>query len=168
MLPNARPFQPPTISLHLEDPDERKIQTIPQLIEYNSRHNPDHLFCVQTRKQQSGSFVSHLQLKQAILQCSDWLTATVKEVKIPHEDENGRLCRGPPIALAMDSDIGLLLHLFSLLSLGIPVLLLSARLSPSAIRHLILETSAEAIIGAPNHKTTIQEACISFEAFVLI
>ena len=80
-----------------------------------------------------------------------------------HEDANGGLRRGPPVALAMDSDVGLLVHLLSLLSLEVPVLLLSARLGPSAIRHLILETSSGAIIGAPNHKMTFQEVCISLE-----
>ena len=158
-----RPFNPPTISLRLGDPDERTIRTIPQLIEFNARHNSDHVFCIQARKQQSSVSVSHFQLKQAILQCSDWLTSSVKQVKLPYEDGDGGLCRGPPIALAMNSDFGLLVHLLSLLSLGVPVLLLSARLSPSAIRHLILETSTEAIIGAPSHETTVQEACISYD-----
>ena len=161
MLSKAQPFHQATISLHLEDPDEREIRTIPQLIDFNARHNPDHVFCVQARKQQSSISVSHLHLKQAILQCSDWLTSTVKEVKLPYEGGDGGLCRGSPVALAMDSDVGLLLHLLSLLSLGVPVLLLSARLSPSSMKHLILETSAQSIIGTPNHKTSIQEASIS-------
>ena len=159
----ARPFHPAAIALYPKSPDERDIRTIPQLVEFNSQHNPDHVFCIQARRQRSSISVSHFQLKQAILQCSDWLTANVKEAELPHHDTNGTLCRGPPIALAMDSDIGLLVHLLSLLSLGVPVLLLSARLSPSAIRHLIQETSAEAIIGALNYKTSIQEACITSE-----
>ena len=160
MSTEARPFLPATIKLHLEDPDERDIRTIRQLIEFDSQQNPDHVSCIQTRKHQHSISVSYLQLKKAILRCSDWFTATVKEIHLPHEDANGGLYRSSPVALAMDSDIGLLVHLLSLLGLGVPVLLLSARLSHSASRHLIPETSAEAIIGAPNIKTTMQEACI--------
>ena len=163
MPSEARHFRPANIQLQLTDPDERHIRTIPELIEFNSQHNPAHVFCVQARKQQSSISVSHDQLKQAILQCSDWLIAKVQEVELPHQDMNGRYQRGPPVALAMDSDIGLLVHMLSLLSLGVPVLLLSARLSSDSIRHLILATSAGAIIGAPKHQTTIQEACHSFK-----
>ena len=163
MSSEARHFRPAIIQLQLADPDERDIRTIPELVEFNSQHNPAHVFCVQARKQQSSISVSNDQLKQAILQCSDWLIAKVQEIELPHQDMNGRYQRGPPVALAMNSDIGLLVHLLSLLSLGVPVLLLSTRLSSDSIRHLILATSAGAIIGAPNHQTTIQEVCHSFE-----
>jgi len=156
-------FHPASINLHVEDPDEREVKTIPQLIEFNARQNPDHVFCVQARKQQDSIPVSHLQLKQAILKCSGWLIANVEKLTLPYADTDGNICRGPPVALAMNSDIGLLVHLLSLLSLGVPVLLLSARLNPSAMKHLVLETSAEAIIGAPNRRTTVQEARIPLE-----
>ena len=157
MSSKVRPFQPAAITLHIDEPDKRDVRTIPQLIEYNGRHNPDYIFCVQARKQQSSIYVSCYQLKQAILQCSDWLTANIREIESPFRDANGELCKGPPVALSVSSDIGLLVYLLSLLSLGVPVLLLSARLSPSAISHLILETSTRAIICAPNHKNTVQE-----------
>ena len=156
-------FHPANISLHVEDPDEREIKTIPQLIEFNARRNPDHIFCIQARNQQDRIPVSHLQLKQAVLKCSGWLIANVEKLTLPYADTDGNICRGPPVALAMNSDIGLLVHLLSLLSLGVPVLLLSARLNSSAMKHLVLETSPEAIIGAPNRRTTMQEARIPLE-----
>ena len=159
MLSKTCLFDPATIDLRLRSPDQRDIRTISELVEYNALHNPDHVFCIQARRHQESISVSCFQLKQAIVQCSDWLIAYVKELELPQEDEDGVLRKGRPVALAMDSDIGLLVHLLSFLSLGVPVLLLSARLSPTAIQHLVLETSVGAIIAAPNHQRKVQEVC---------
>lgn len=81
---------------------------------------------------------------------------------LPRESANSVIRSGPPVALASDSDVGLLVHLLLLLSLEVLILLLFVRLGPSAIRHLVVETSAEVIIGAPNRRTAIHEVCTSF------
>lgn len=66
-------------------------------------------------------FISHLQLKHVISKCSEWLVAHVNELERPHRNQTGETLKGPSIALLMKSNIWLLIHLLSLLSLGVPV-----------------------------------------------
>lgn len=61
------------------------------------------------------------------------------------------------MALFMESDVGVWVHLLALLSLGVPVLLLSARLSPTAISHLLTSTGARAVITSPRLYGTVGE-----------
>lgn len=106
-----------------------RIRTLPELIVYNSRVNAEHVFCVQTRKrteqQQPGGSgfvrVTHLQLAQAVGKCSEWLVQNVGELRRPWRDESGASRKGPPIALLMESDVGILFHLFAFMTLGVPV-----------------------------------------------
>jgi acyl-CoA synthetase (AMP-forming)/AMP-acid ligase II len=122
-------FIPAKIDTRLPTDQRDNIRSLPELIEHNARHNPNHIFCVQARKKSSTELarpglleVTHLQLKTAIIQCSRWLVAHVGELRRPHKDgDSDKIIRGPPIALFMESDIGILIHLFSLLSLGVPV-----------------------------------------------
>ncbi|KAF2816412.1 uncharacterized protein BDZ99DRAFT_356747, partial [Mytilinidion resinicola] len=62
------------------------------------------------------------------------------------------------VALLLDTDVGLLFHLFALMGMGVPVLLLSARLSPTAIEGLLMQTSASAILASPRLTRTAKEA----------
>lgn len=119
--PRSTPFQTASIQLNLPNPDNRDIRTLPELIEFNAVHNSDYLFCLQAGRQQRFLPVTHRQLKEAILCCSDWLVANVKEIKLPKVREDGTIERGQPVALLMESDVGLWIYLLSLLSLGIPV-----------------------------------------------
>ena len=45
----------------------------------------------------------------------------MKGLKLPGSREDGTIERGQPVALLMESDVGLFIHLLSLLSLGVPV-----------------------------------------------
>lgn len=138
-------FVRPSISLHSDDGNS-DIRTLLDLVEFHARHNPEHTFCIQARKADNNderergiiSFVeiTFSQLKEAILQCQTWLTETVQELQLPrrpHADQG--VSKGPPIALLMDSNAGLVVHLLALTGLGVPVLLLSTPLSgpPSII-----------------------------------
>ena len=49
---------------------------------------------------------------------------TLVELKLPSSGADGIVCA--PVALFVESDVGLLIHLFSLMGLGVPV-----RLHPS-------------------------------------
>ena len=123
----SSPFKRAKIHLQPINGSADDVQTVPQLIEYNARHNPDHLICIQALKQEASApqqfhSVSHLQLAQAILGCSEWLVKNVRELRLPWKGDDGRFAKGPPVALFMESDVGLLIHTFSLMSLGVPVL----------------------------------------------
>lgn len=120
----SAPFSKANVNLHTQE--NTSIQTVPELIEYNATYNPHHLFCIQAQKQtQDGRTqllpVSHLQLKRAIVQCQAWLVNTLKELKLPSSSTDGMVCA--PVALYVESDVGLLIHLFSLMGLGVPVFL---------------------------------------------
>lgn len=130
------------------------IRTVPELIEHNATENGEHVFCIQcTKKDQDGSLqftsISHLQLKQAILRCSAWLKENVPELVLPQKSDEGVFVKGPPAALLVESDVGLFVLKLSLISLGVSVVLLSARLSPTAIHHLLANTAATCIIASP-------------------
>ncbi|MCJ1251516.1 hypothetical protein MMC30_008751, partial [Trapelia coarctata] len=161
---------PPSIfrraKIDLKSPDG-KVRTVPELIDYNVKHNRNHAFCVQSRKQEGPvpygfRTISNLELKHAILKCSNWLLTAIAELELPFEGDDGTTFKGLPVALLVDSDFGLLLHLLSMMSLGVPVVLLSARLSPTAIHHLLVKTSSRALIVSPRLKHSAKQALSLF------
>ena len=102
------------------------LRSVPELIEHNATQNPHYPFCVQAKKQPQGTppaflTVSHLQLKQAILRSTAWLLRTVKELQLPSKAEDGKVVKGAPVALFVESDVGLLIRKLSLMALGVPV-----------------------------------------------
>ena len=140
-----------------------QIRTVPELLNFNALNNPNHPFCIQTLKTSDGSSPTFLeitfaQLKEAVLRCSAWLTANIGELSPPRKDHTNRVVRCFPVALLVDSNVGLLIHEYGLMCLGVPVLLLSARLSPSAISHLLVKTAAKAIIVSPRSRGIAAEA----------
>ena len=123
-LQEAQPaqFVPARISPFSKEDRDRSIRTIPELVEYNARSNADHVFCVQTEKRSNDSqIITYGQLKQAILHCSRWLVNNVHDLGLATKSENGEVIKGKPVALFMESNVGILIHLLSLLSLGVPV-----------------------------------------------
>lgn len=114
-------FQMASIDLHPKNPDTRDIRTLPELVEFNATHNTNYLFCLQARRQSEPLSVTHGQMKKAILRCSDWCVTNVKELKLPSRLDDGTIAKGQPVALLMENDLGLWIHLLSLLSLGVPV-----------------------------------------------
>jgi len=102
-------------------PNTDEVKTIPELINFNAKHNGNHVFCLQARKNTDPLAVTHSELKQAVLGCSGWLTENIKGFQLPFRDESGVVVKGRPVALLMESDVGLIIYLVSLLSLGVPV-----------------------------------------------
>ena len=106
---------------------EHDVQSIPQLIDFNAKINPDYAFCIQAEKALHEDFptflhVTNAQLKRAICCCAQWLRSSVQELVFPGIIQDGAGSRkGPPIALLLDSDINLLVHAYTLMSLGVPV-----------------------------------------------
>lgn len=158
-----RAFKPADLDLkhHLAS---APIRTIPELIEFNAKVNPDSLYCVQALKTQDeertrASEVTMRQLRNVIWRCScdlrAWLIG-LDDSSAANESQSH--VKPDPVALLMDSDIGLLLHLFSLLSLGVPIILLSPRLNPASIQHLLTTLKAQAVITSPRHVDTAKAA----------
>ena len=101
------------------------IRSLPDLVHFNAVHNPDHVFCLQSKQSSDATRfdftrVTFRQLAQAVERCCLWILANIKEVNAPTL-KDGILEKGPPIALFLESDIGLFVYLTALLSLNIPV-----------------------------------------------
>lgn len=58
----------------------------------------------------------------------------------------------------MDSDISLLVYLFSLLALGVLVALISICLNPVSVQHLLTVIKAQAVITSPRLVSTVELA----------
>ncbi len=120
-------FNPARIKLRPSDEDHNEIRTVPELIDFNAKHNADQIFCVQATKETQDTpqakpvAITHIQLKRAILRCSKRLCEEIAELKQPYKNDEGRIVKCQPVALFVESDVGLLIHLFALMSLGVPV-----------------------------------------------
>jgi acyl-CoA synthetase (AMP-forming)/AMP-acid ligase II len=113
-IPHFRTRSPP--------PSNAAIKTVADLIEFNADKNPHHLFCIQM---QSGSSpplrITNKLLRDTISTCQEWVLKTVREAKQTITNDAGEAIKGSPVAIMMDSNFDLLVHLFSLIGLGIPV-----------------------------------------------
>ncbi|KAK7701628.1 putative secondary metabolism biosynthetic enzyme [Diaporthe eres] len=159
-----RAFKPATLDLK-QHSAASSVRTIPELIEYNAKVNPDALFCVQALKPRDGetrraSQVTMRQLRNAVWQCSGDLRGWLVGIDDSSSSSYGGQThvKPDPVALLLDSDIGLVIHLFSLLSLGVPAILLSPRLNPASIQHLLTTLKAQAVITSPRHVGTVKAA----------
>jgi acyl-CoA synthetase (AMP-forming)/AMP-acid ligase II len=106
------PFKRPPVTLHPASSDQ-PIRTIPELIDYNATHNPDVSFCVQAVKDAAPVQITFGQLRDAISRRCTQLRVDLQLKPGPK--------KSAPVALVMDSDVVLLVHLFALMGLGVPV-----------------------------------------------
>ncbi|KAK0669808.1 hypothetical protein QBC41DRAFT_273799 [Cercophora samala] len=149
--PDFSPLPPQRRDGTLVKSDE--ITSLPGLIAFNAITNPNHVFSHQVeshrrenggnKEEQSYSIrpVTFAQLDKAIGACAEWVRAS-----LPADQIDGRCMETRPVALYMESDIGLFIHLSALLSLNIPALLLSARLGSHSILHLLQQTNAATLL----------------------
>lgn len=105
------------------------ITSLPDLIEFNARHNPDHIFCIQARSS-SGSLeaagshnaafepcpITFAQLDSAVHACACAITNLV-----PRNQDSVDRQTSEPLALYLESDAGLFFHLAALMTLHLPV-----------------------------------------------
>ncbi|KAL2018290.1 hypothetical protein VTK56DRAFT_994 [Thermocarpiscus australiensis] len=149
-----RPFIRPKFSALPRGPhpgDAREqIESLLDLIEFNVEHNPDHVFCIQAslpkdhdaaeslgRVPFDGRSITFRELGVAVAACAAWLSG-LRQI-----DRQGR---PKPLALYLQSDVGLFFLLSALLSLDVPVLLLSARLAPPSVQHLLEKTGCDTVL----------------------
>jgi acyl-CoA synthetase (AMP-forming)/AMP-acid ligase II len=159
-------FVQPQIELEPSEKNSEGIKTVNELVEFHAKVNPTHRFCIQAQKSGPESEVSFLDvtyasLKRGILSCQIWLREKVNELQPPRVDSTGRVTKGAPIAIFMDSNTSLILYVFALMGLGVPVILFSTRLSSAAIRHLLDQTGAGAILFSPRLQNIVDEALSS-------
>jgi len=103
------------------------LRTLPDLIRHNALHNPLHLFCLQCKQSatEEGSplafvHVTFAQLKETVDRCCRWLE-TVADIQAASLGSDGSVQKIRPVALFMESDLGLFVHIAALLTLNVPV-----------------------------------------------
>lgn len=105
-------------------PDETTIQCLPDLVEFNAIHNPDHLFCLQAGvevEHAQSTKITFAEFARAVEQCGYWIRTKVPSATPPVLTEEGGLRKASPVALLLGSDLGLFMYLVALLSLNVPV-----------------------------------------------
>ncbi|EHK17809.1 uncharacterized protein TRIVIDRAFT_194923 [Trichoderma virens Gv29-8] len=143
-----RPKFSPVPPKNYADSDDEAISTLSDLIRFNSENNAEHIFCIQAQSEKVDSSLSgdvtyrgvkitFAQLDRAIQQCVLWLSDGYSQTFSES---------GAPIALYVESDVGLLIYLSALQILDIPLLLISARLSPDSVAHLLEKTGSKNVL----------------------
>ena len=134
------------------------IPTLPALVDFHAENNPQHLFCLQVKRENGGVRVSYAMLRHAIVGCQSWLRDQAIGLQPPVVDSNGNVKKNAPVAILMESHVGLAIYVLACMGMGIPVVLLSARLSAFAVRHLIRQTGAKLILISPRLQPLASEA----------
>lgn len=142
-------FQPP-------EENDQEGWTPLDLIDFNASKNPDWVWARQAIRKSSNEAISfqdmtHSQLKHCVRNSAAWLKQTVASLSSEAPS---------PMALFMDSDASMICHIWALMSLGAPVVLLSNRLSPTGIRHLLHSTGAFDVIASPRLAGSVRKALI--------
>jgi hypothetical protein len=142
--PSFTPF-PPKIA---ESAKDDVITSIGELILFNAIYNPNHIFCIQAqpkthdvqpqhRVPNDGIRTTFAELHLAVTECSSWLCKANLQ-RTTQANSNGASSIVSPVALYLESDIGLFVHLAALQSLNIPVRVLHSSIpTKSSIRALL-------------------------------
>ena len=134
MLPSEKQFQRPTFSL-LPIPSDSSTQweplstlrTLPDLVHFNALHNPHLVFCLQSRQSQCTpgdvefTTITFRQLGCAVESCCSWILQNIQAAHAARLGDGDIVQKAPPIALFLESDVGLFIHIVALLTLNIPV-----------------------------------------------
>ncbi|KAJ5604420.1 hypothetical protein N7510_009574 [Penicillium lagena] len=159
---NVAPFQRAKVNL-LQPEDSKSLKSIIELLLFNAQHNPDHVFCLQLPSKQNNAIgnaisITHQQFYHAVNYCAQRLQEEIGIISSPTINEDRTVTKCSPVVLFLESNVGLLVHLLALLSLGVPVAVLSARLSPTAVHHLLSSIRARSAIVSPRLTSTMKEA----------
>ncbi|KAK5991526.1 Non-canonical non-ribosomal peptide synthetase ascB [Cladobotryum mycophilum] len=110
-----RPFNRPPVNFASAERLEGHIHSLPELVDFNAVNNPDHLFCIQARSTAPFDHFTHAQFKIAVANCARWIQENVPLQPTTSPDA---LTKMAPVALFMESDFGLMIHEFALMSIG--------------------------------------------------
>lgn len=115
---------------------KESICCISDLIHFNAVNNPDHVFCLQSRQVSNDyaskfeiTHITYSQLAEAVDRCCDWILSNAPGALEARLGQDGSVYKSAPVALFMESDVGLFIYLVALLTLNIPVLLPWSRVS---------------------------------------
>lgn len=150
--------------LSLDRDSASRIRTLPELVEFHVKHNPRHIFCIQAEKPliEDGAYqltpVSYERLQQAIFRCQAWLRDNVPNIHASFLDDHGIVNRCASVAVLMESHAGLAVFILTLMGMGVPVVLLSTRLSSVAIRHLMRASQAQIALVSQRLQPLVTEA----------
>ena len=115
-------FIRPHLNLGYVEDRNGGVDSLPELIEFAARHNPDHIFCVQTRVEGSAPCeITFSDLQVAVEHASAWLVATGATPGRTRRDEVMS-----PVGILLGSDIGIFMYMAALLRLGTPVSVLAS------------------------------------------
>ncbi|KAA1469647.1 acetyl-CoA synthetase-like protein [Dentipellis sp. KUC8613] len=136
-------FVRPRLNAGYDQDDPEGVYSLPELIAFNAQRNPGHVFGLQLRAGENAPpcKITFSELQTAVERASSWLVSS--------KATTGRVSRDhkvPPVAILLGSDVGIFIYIAALLRIGTPVLLLSARLTPVAIAHLLKATSPSTIL----------------------
>lgn len=123
-------FNRPRINLGYGDDWPDGVNTLPELIEFAAKHNPEHIFGLQARakgadgavtlKDSDGDLsfceITFAQLRRVIERASAWLVnsgATAGRTR--------RIDGIPPVAIFLSSDVTIFMYMAALLRIGTPV-----------------------------------------------
>lgn len=154
VLGETASFVRPKFTLHQPPvPDPKEILTLPDLVEFNARQNPDHTFCLQYHHNVALAprRITMAELQDAVLRCSTWLIE--QGMAYSPTLVEGRLVKAPPVAILMSSDVGWFIYFLALLRLGVPVRLFGSRdytCSNSIKGPLYVRTSLSSSSGPPH------------------
>ncbi len=149
------------------------VNSLPELIEFDARHNPNHTFALQARPGDlPAREITFSELQTAVENACAWLVSSGATVV-----RSSRETKVPPVAILMGSDVGIFIYMAALNRLGTPVgrisffdryqsltlyihqvLCLSARLTPVAIAHLITETHPSTVLISAQVARAAKEA----------
>lgn len=100
--------------------NEHHPNSLPELIRYNAVHNPDHLFCMQGEiADQNPCLITFKELEAAVTACSAWIEGKVGSAT--SNGEKSELRTRHPVALYVESDVGLFVLIAAMLASDIPV-----------------------------------------------
>ena len=110
-------FHRPHLNLgYLPDKPEG-VNGLVELIKFNAVHNPDSIFCLQTRaKGVSPCQITFAKLQAAVERCCAWLLASGSTIS-----RDGCEKCPDPVGVLLGSDITIFIYIAALLRLGTPV-----------------------------------------------
>ncbi|KAI0322050.1 hypothetical protein OF83DRAFT_1096462 [Amylostereum chailletii] len=155
MTTQVKAFVRPCLNAGHSSNTPNVIRSLPELIEFNAQHNSEHVFGAQMRSGNGPSQwlrMTFSDLQTAAERASAWLMQCGATRERLSRDKSV-----PPVAIFLGSDITIFLYMAALLRIGTPVLLLSARLTPLAIVHLIKATSPSTVLISAQTSRTAKE-----------
>src|SRR5437773_2444999 len=102
LTPPPLAFQRPKFKLlQAPPPGEDNIRSLPDLVDFNEKLNPDHTFCFHIRQcDQSAEVIeiTHRELKKAVEECSTRIRANIDGIRSPRVSDDGKIVKCLPVA----------------------------------------------------------------------